>query len=380
MLDNVRFIDSMEVPSKYCGKEGFSIGLMPNRLTQHVDPGIIKKVQDALKEGKIPTSIIPEDIQHFAAISSFQPREHTTVPYMLSYVQGGYIGDTLLASLVAGPDERGAWPELDYSAFGVDPDMKGVAINGPVPMSDFVITWHNFEIKVVPRGTKVDRRLRDAGVTLPTSTDAIASNLVDTQLKTQKEYEQATFIRDTGNYLSSDYYANVAGTDKWTDDASKPIDMIVNGDETLRAGPARTRADVLWFSPKAFLGLRKSAQIKEAVKYTGTWGQPGTLVPIEVIVALFGKNVVIGDSGGSTVLGGTPTDLWGSDAGLVCTGQGRILGVRFAFTGTSSGYPVYRVVPVELEGGKGSDAIVETDAWSIESVKKSAAYLWKDPV
>lgn len=375
-----RYADEMEVPSKYLpggAKQGYTVRLGASRFATDggFDYDLVKKVWQAMRDGKIPSNVMPEAAQ-FAAISSFQPAARTSLPYMLSYFQGTYIGDELLPTLFAGPDEKYAWPEIDYSKFFVDPKLEPIGILGSVPMNDFTITWHTNDINVYSEGVPIDRRTRDAGVTLPSSTDAIAGDLVTTLMETKKEYAQAAFVTNTSNYLNSSYYTTNAGTTLWGDPSARPINQFVDADETIRQGPARVRADIAWFSPYAFAQLRVAEQILQAVKYTGTQGVPGSMVPIETIVALLGKSVVIGDAGATTTPDGTPTDIWGHAAGLICSGRGRILGVRFGFTARSDKYPVFRVVPMELVGGLGSDAVIDTDAWRLEGVKNSAGYLW----
>ncbi len=345
------------------------------RFTE-VDPELVTFIRNKLKEGAIPTSIVPAEVQHFAAIGNYQPATRTTLPMALGYVQAPFIGSELLPEFVGGADEQASYPTFGFEKFYAAGDA--VAMAGELQESDVTVTWTTVALDVYGKKAYVDRRERSAAVTLPIGIDAYKMAVIETQVKTQKEKAQADFMRSTGNYLSSTYYSTLSGSTQWSHASGVPITDVVTKSDVIRQA-VRVSPDVFWTGERGLQALRRNAQVIESVKYTGTRGLPGNMVPIDTLVALFGKTIVIGGAGGTTTPGGTSaTDLWDDDAGLVCTGLSQVEAVRFGITVGSAGYPNIRTFPDENRGAKGSDAMTYSDAWKLKSIKNTAAYLWAD--
>jgi hypothetical protein len=124
------------------------------------------------------------------------------------------------------------------------------------------------------------------------------------------------------------------------------------------------------------MAARKNAQILLSFIGQGTFRAPNQMVPVEALIAILGTSVIVGGARSSTFPGGdSPTGIWGYDAGLVCTGQGRVLAPRFGATAVGAGYPFAWTFPRPERGGKGTDAVEETDAFKVFGVSSSSGYL-----
>lgn len=348
-----------------------------------VDPEMIAFVQKRIKAGYLPEALVPAEIQQFAALADFQPAARTTLPMALGYVQSEFVGDEALPVFVGGADEKAAWPEFGFEKFAAVAEKA--ALLGAPNRTSINVTWHTVTLDKYPIQVDIDRRARAASVTLPRGIDTIAMENAKAQVGVTKELAQYTLLATTGNYSSSTFYPTL-GT-PWSTPgnpaayAGVPITDISLGMNVIRAA-VRSWPDLLLLSPSAALAMRKNQQIIDTVRYTGTMERPGTMVSDATLAAIFrgifNITIVVGGAGYSSLpTGASPTDVWGKDAWLVCTGQGQIEAPRFGMTITAAGSPRVRAFPNELLGADGSDSLVYTDAWSVVAVNNKAAYWMK---
>jgi len=348
-----------------------------------MDPDMVEFIKKRVRSGGIPEQLVPADIQQFAALSDFQPAARTTLPMALGYFQAEFIGDELLPVFVGGADEKAAWPEFAFEKFSAVAKAAGI-LGAPVRTS-LNVTWHTVTLDKYPVQIDIDRRVRAASVTLPRGIDTIAMENVKAQVGVTREVAQAALLTTDSNYYDSTYYTTVSP--KWSDAGSPasysglPITDISNGMAHIRSG-VRAWPDLLALSPNAALAMRRNQQIIDTVRYTGTMERPGTMVSDATLAAifagLFNVTIVVGSAGYSSLPSGAgPSDVWGNDAFLICTGKGAIEAPRFGMTVTSAGSPRVRAFPNELLGADGSDSIVYTDSWQVVSVSKKAAFRFK---
>ena len=365
--------------------EGAGIGQFrtSNRMIP-VDPEMVEFIRKRVRSGHIPEQIVPAQIQQFASIADFQPSARTTLPVALGYYQAEFVGDEALPVFVGGADEKAAWAEFLFEKFAAV--AKATGLLGSPTRTSLNVTWHTVTLDKYPVRVDIDRRARAASVTLPRGIDTIAMENAKSQVGVTKEVAQMTLLATNGNYYDSSYYPTISTP--WSTAgnpasyAGVPITDVSVGMAHVRSG-VRTWPDLLLLSPNSAISMRKNQQVIDTVRYTGTMERPGTMVSDATLAAIFqgifNVTIVVGGAGYSLLpSGAAPADVWGNDAWLICTGQGRIEAPRFGMTVTAAGSPRVRAFPNEDMGADGSDSIVYTDAWSVVSVSKKAAYWMKN--
>ncbi|MDP2317459.1 MAG: hypothetical protein Q8P41_31535 [Pseudomonadota bacterium] len=339
-----------------------------------VDPDRVRHVQKALADGKIPSSVIPTDVQ-LAAVGSYLPPQKEIAPLALGYVQGVPIGSLVIPEFTS-LKRKAAIPSFGAEKFAVND--KPIGTGGSVDDVDTSISWLETAIEAYGGKTYVDDDERDeAAGNLPPgiSVEGVKLDRLVTSYDTLKEKHQATFARNTANYATSpsNFFDTLAATTQWTHADSTPVTDWARARRKIQKY-GLTDVDLGWLSGDAATALRMNPQILAAVKWTGE--KPGNMVPIDFLVALFGMNLAVASMVASAYPGETPSELWGQDAGMVATGRGQVLGRRFAATATHAKYPYESVERDGDRGGRGSDRIRHSDAWGLKSLATNAGYLF----
>lgn len=127
------------------------------------------------------------------------------------------------------------------------------------------------------------------------------------------EYAQAQLARATGNYGASNKIT-LSGTSQWSDysGVSNPITVVENAKEAIRQQTGK-RPTVMIIGAQVFKALKNHPVIIDRIKYTGR-----DVPTVELLSALFGVRVVVGESIYSTDAG-TFVDVWGKDCVLAFT-------------------------------------------------------------
>ncbi|KQI67994.1 hypothetical protein AN189_13070 [Loktanella sp. 3ANDIMAR09] len=152
-----------------------------------------------------------------------------------------------------------------------------------------------------------------------------------------REVEIADLVRDPSNYGTNT--EAVAGTDKWTDEASNPKQQIDDAQGTIRRKIGR-RANQLTLSADAFRAACDHPRIREQFKYTSA-----DSITVEMLARYFNiERVIVGDA---VVLDDDASDdaeardVWGGDAILSYTPPTRNYMVpAFGYTYRLKGSPV----------------------------------------
>lgn len=345
-----------------------------------IDPEKVAFMRKRISE-RMPTGVVSDAVREtFAAPAQYRPATRSMFPGGLGYVQTAYIGSLVLpewqAQPVGGrPKEQASYPVTGTEKFTINDREIGP---GEKPdRVDIAVSFTALTLKVYGGSVMVEDRERDeaAGNLAGLDLDMYKLGVIETATNTLKEKHQATLVKTTGNYSSGTYYTTLSGSTQWSHASGVAIDNIAGAKRTVAKG-ALEDPDLLWLSPDAFTALRKNAQVLTAVQYGGDKVSPGTMVPPSTLVALFGLNIAIGGARNATTPGGAVSEIWGQDAGLVCTAPGQMLGVRFGVTATSTAYPYQATERQGLIGGRGGDESVYTDAWKVAVVKNTAGYLW----
>lgn len=366
--------------SKYRG-----CGFRPKALSLAADFDLDKfqHARKKLAEGNGTGTAVSDEFrqlvnQRFATIAGLQPGAMTTIPATIGYAEPDYIGMEILDEFVGGATLNANVFTFGQERFYVKTDAAGnpvaTAPTADPNRTDFNVTPSTITLKAYSDQILIDRMLQDAAVALPEGLMGIAAKHIQSQTKVRREVAAANFLRTYTNYAAGNY-DTLSGTRQWDQDTGLPITDISNAMLTIE-GVVGQPPDVAALSSKTFTGMRRNKQIVEYVKFTGTMGRPGTMVPVETLVALFGVKFLIGRARHTTVPGGTPSQTWGQDFVLAVTGKGEISAPRFGYFVTAAGYPLTQNFPMNFNGPAGSDAIQVADAFAIQAGLNTAGYLF----
>lgn len=345
-----------------------------------IDPEKVDFMRKRIAE-KMPSGILDEETRaQFASPGQYRPTTRAMFPAGLGYVQAPYIGSLVLpeweSTPVGGrPKNQASYPVTGTERYEIND--KPLAPGAEPDSVDIVVSFATITLEEYGGTVMVTDLERDeaAGNLANLDLDTYKLGVVQTQTETLKEKHQATAVKTTGNYASGTYYTTLSGSTQWSHASGTMIDDVAGRKRTVAKG-CFEEADLLWLSPDAFTAARKNAQVLAAVQYGGDKIAPGTMVPPATLVALFNMNIAIGGARNATTPGGTPSEIWGQDAGIVCTGNGQLLGVRFGVTGGSQAYPYQATERKALVAGRGGDKSIYTDAWKTKIVKSTAGFLW----
>ena len=345
-----------------------------NNITP-VDPSLLKEIRASVKfaERHGDTELIK---QTAASLSNYQP---TTVSTMngIGYMQGGFIGSQLLPEIVASPDgqEQASFPVFGKEFFFSADDV--VAIGGSVKRTDLAITWTKKTLDVHSKHAYLDAREQRAASAVGIDIAAQKVDLVRSQVQTRKEVLAATLLTTDGTYSSSTYYGTLSGTNQWSHASSAPLTAIEAKKEVVRAAIG-VRPNVLWLSPTAYTALRFNAQIIGVVNGGATKQNPAAPVGAEVLAAILGLTVFVGDAVYTSAVGGASSDIWNDCAGLLYVGGAELMSPKFGATFTAGGYPKVDQFRDETQGAEGSDVYRYSECYKHICTLNTAGYLWHD--
>lgn len=359
------------------------------RLSDHpdfrpVDPDFVKFVQQRLANGSVPSSVLSSDAravveERLAAATKYLPPQATVTPFGLGVVQTPLIGSLVLPEWQSNK-RKAAIPVFNADKFAVND--KKLSTGAEPDEVDTSIDWLEVSVEAYGGKTYVDDDERDeAAGNLPpgVSVEGVKLDRLVTAYDTLKEKHQATFVRTVGNYATApgNFYEVCAGASQWSHLDADPLAQWIKATRWIEKYGLGV-ADRGWLSADSFMALRTNKQIIETVKYTGTRDLPGNMVPVETLVALLGVDLVIARALAADYPGATPSELWGQDAGLVATGQGRTVARRFGVTATHVKYPYEAIERDGDRGGRGSDRLRHSDAWGVKGLNNNCGWLWQN--
>lgn len=359
------------------------------RLSDHpdfrpVDPDFVRFVQTRLANGAVPSNVLPSEAraiveERLAAATKYLPPQATVTPFGLGVVQTERIGSLILPEYQSSK-RKAAIPVFGAEKFAVND--KELSTGAEPDEVDTSIDWLEVAVKAYGGKTYVDDDERDeAAGNLPpgVSVEGIKLERLTTSYDTLKEKHQATFVRSTSNYATTpgNFFDVCAGASQWSHPDSDPLTQWVKAIRWIEKYGLGV-GDRGWLSADSFMALRKNKQIIEAVKFTGTRDLPGNMVPLETLVALLGVDLVVARALSADYPGATPAELWGQDAGLVASGQGRTVARRFGVTATHVKYPYESIERDGDRGGRGSDRLRHSDAWGIKGLNNNCGWLFQN--
>lgn len=150
------------------------------------------------------------------------------------------------------------------------------------------------------------------------------------------ESDQAVIAVNTANY-DANHKVALAGTDKWSDPASKPLAQIETYKEAVRASIG-IRPNTLLLSAQAYSALKQNESVLDKIKYT----QRG-VVTLELLATLLDiPRVVAGDAVVAADPSGAFSDMWGNNAILAYVPE-QIEGAEepsYGYTYVMEGHPM----------------------------------------
>lgn len=340
-----------------------------------IDPGLLKEIRASVnfasKHGD--TELVK---QTAASLSNYQPSTVSTMGG-IGYMQSGFIGSELLPEIIASPDgqEQASYPVFGKEFFFSADDV--IAVSGAVKRSDLALTWTSETLDVHGKQAYVDAREQRAASAVGIDIAAQKVDLVRTQVQTRKEALAAALLTATASYASASYYATLSGTTQWSHASSTPLTVIEAKKEVIRAAIG-VRPNALWLSPTAYAALRFNPQIIGIVNGGATKQNPAAPVGADVLAAIFGLNVFVGDAIQTTTVGGASSDIWSDAAGLLYVGGNDLMSPKFGATFTAGGYPKVDSYRDETQGAEGSDVYRYSEAYKHIVTLNTAGFLWLD--
>lgn len=185
----------------------------------------------------------------------------------------------------------------------------------------------------------------------------------------EKEIQRAELARDASKYAASNKIA-LAGSDKWTDDASKPKQLIGDYSEVIRSRIGR-RPNTLVIGGKVATKMKSHQSVLDQFKYTRS-----DSVTMQDLATYFDiSNVVAGDAIYDED-DETSVDVWGNDVILAYVppvGQRSMRVPAYGYTYQLRGHPF--VEPVRYDGDLASYVNNVFDEFSPELVGPDAGVL-----
>ncbi|MDR2221013.1 MAG: major capsid protein [Methylobacillus sp.] len=149
------------------------------------------------------------------------------------------------------------------------------------------------------------------------------------------ELAQAGLATDASKYANSNKLT-LSGTDQWSNDASKPLQVIESAKEAVRAQIAR-RPNTIVMGAAVFAHLKNHPLIVDRIKYTGR-----DIATTDLLASLFDvERVLVGDAIYEDK--NTTKDVWGKSVVLAYTDIGSLADQglpTFGYTYRLGGYPI----------------------------------------
>ncbi|SOE00667.1 major capsid protein [Caenispirillum bisanense] len=199
-----------------------------------------------------------------------------------------------------------------------------------------------------------------------------AVNLVLDVMALGREIQQAGAARNPANY-DANHKLVLAGADKWSDGASKPVQDVNDAKEAIRSTAGRY-PNTMVIGPKVFLDLKVHPAVIEQFKYTGK-----DSITVDMLARYFdverlevGKAVFLPENAGDD---DAFTDVWGNDVVLawVPTAGANWQTPSYGYTYHLAGHPFVEK-PYDERNAK-SWFYPVTDEHSVELVGADAGFL-----
>ena len=203
-------------------------------------------------------------------------------------------------------------------------------------------------------------------------------------IKLDREKRVADLVTTAANYAAN-YSATLAGNSQWDNDASNPVDAILE-----RMDVPLVRPNTLVVGQEVWTKLRQHAKVVEATKLSGAGDQASGAVMAKAVAELFELDyVLIGRTQYQTANRGQPEVfdyVWGKHAALLhinrtvnSTKAGGVM-PTFCFTAEAQEMMVGTYLAPERGIGAGSTVVKVSESCKEVVSWDTAGYLWRNAV
>jgi hypothetical protein len=335
------------------------------------DPELVRFVQRQIAASKIPTDVLPKEMQNnvllrmkLSEVGNFQPGTRFAVPgFGFGFLQGSYAAEEVCISITGGVNDKAYYPiyGTEHLQAFVGEDGYPIKIGRnteSAPESRWNVDFQNVTLYGDAHQVKADRQDQAAGdAILPIGVLADSTDQALTILKNNREIWVSKMMRTSANYAATSQFA-LTGSRQYSDPTSTPLSDFKKVDAQLLhdvGQPAEWRLipfDVL-MSLQYHPDFTKFAQLADQGS-----GTPRGYAPIEHIVAVLGPVITptarISTRHGGTAAADTP---WGQDVIAGVSNRGVIRAPRAFACVVAAGWPIVRTIPRELAGLSGADIV-----------------------
>nr|DAN90201.1 MAG TPA: major capsid protein [Caudoviricetes sp.] len=251
----------------------------------------------------------------------------------IGYTNAEFVGNFLFPRIFV-PKEGGKVIKFDKEAFrlhnakrAMSADRKRISFG--YEGDPFVLDENSLE-------AAVDRRQLKETETLPgLDLASRAVNLTMNIILLGSENEKAQLARNADNY-DSDHKTTLAGTAKWSNEASDPVDDITEAQKVIEESIGRT-PNLLTLSNAAYRALKSHPAILEHFKYTSAKAVSVDMLRdlLDVEIIKVGRALYVDDAGKTQ-------PVWGNDAILSYSDQNPsgMESPAFGYDYTLEGHPM----------------------------------------
>jgi hypothetical protein len=358
------------------------------QLAPGFDADRLRFIGDRIKAGAIPTggpggipatvqSQMLERIKLAGEVSSFQPPTKFQIAgFGFGFYQGTYGGNEIAPQVVGGANEEASYPLYSTEKLGIG-SVNAAGLPEPVgrnvhdtDRSFWGVNFKRVKMHGYANIVEVDRRDQSAGdAVLPMGVMASATEQALTIEANKREVLQAAKILDTAQYASG-FYKDLAGASRqWTDPDSQPVQDWEAMKVVVWRGCGELPELSLW-PMDAVHGVRYHKDLLVAAQFAGMGdaGRPNAMVPLEMLVSIFGPMIMPTARISTQPGGANPDTPWGQNVIAAVISKGKVIAPRAFATVVSSGYPIVKTAPKELDGLIGMDVVKVSDMYAIETV------------
>lgn len=315
---------------------------MTENLTR-VDQKLVEEIDKSIKFAGEHGKLTPQEM---AVVSNLRRGGAPVIGKSIGYQQNTFVADFLLPSVQASPDggEIGYFPVWGKEFFQPPTDDR-VSIGGGTKTYDLDVTWSSADLEV--HAAQVVADPREIRIAAANGLDLAAQkfDLARNKVSLGRENTLATILTTGGNFGGTSALTSGGTGTRWDNYAmngstwySDPIADVANAVETVRQAIGK-RANTLFMGPNVLKALRFHPRIAAFASGGATRQNMAVPLGLDSLTAIFGLNIIVGEAVKTATVGGSFSDVWGKNAGVIYVGESGFADPSFGFTLTSGSYP-----------------------------------------
>ncbi|PZM64849.1 major capsid protein [Paenibacillus dendritiformis] len=281
----------------------------------------------------------------------------------IGYKNAEYIGDQLLP-IATVDKEAGKIPKWGTEAFRIYNTRRQIRSKSNRVEYDATMVSYALEEETLEAPID-DRELEEASEVL--RLEMARTKMLTDNIQLKMEKDRADKVQNASNYSAS-HVETLSGSDKLSDPASKPLEIIGDAKATIR-GSIGLYPNVMQLGATVYEKLKEHPAVIEKIKYS----QKG-IVTADLLAEIFDVKKVIVGKAVYADRQGELNDIWGNSMTLayVPEGPGDIWVPAFGYTMRKKGRPQtskYRDETIK------SNVIHVADVYGVELTSKDAGFL-----